>query len=251
MEQESYILVTGASSGFGREIAVRLSENNPIIIHGRNRERLAETLAACSSTGKHLIWEFDLSDVNGVEESLTRFLSENSCIIGGFVHSAGYMKMLPLKVLTVDAFHQSFNVNVISAGMIAKVLMKRKINRGALKSMVLISSNASNFGVKAFGAYAASKSAVDGLMRCLAVELAPAVRVNSVLPGGVRTAMTEQIYQNEEVSEKEKIDATTPLGVGTPADIAGAVKFLLSDDARWITGQQLFVDGGRTINITT
>jgi NAD(P)-dependent dehydrogenase (short-subunit alcohol dehydrogenase family) len=247
MEQKSYILVTGASSGFGREIAVRLSENNPVIIHGRNRERLMETLSACSPTDKHLVWEFDLSDVNGIEESLMQFLPENNCIVGGFVHSAGYMKQLPLKALTVNAFQELFNVNVISAGMIAKVLMKRRINRGALKSMVLISSNVSNFGVKAFSAYAASKSAVDGLMRCLAVELAPAVRVNSVLPGGVRTAMTEQIYQNQEVTEKTDV---TPLGAGSPADVAGAVKFLLSDDARWITGQQLFVDGGRTINIT-
>ena len=247
MEQKSYILVTGASSGFGREIAVRLSENNPVIIHGRDRGRLMETLAMCSPTGKHLVWEFDLSDVNGVEESLTQFLTDNNCTVCGFVHSAGYMKQLPLKVLTVNAFQQSFNVNVISAGMIIKVLMKRKVNQGALKSMVFISSNVSNFGVKAFGAYAASKSAVDGLMRCLAVELAPAVRVNSVLPGGVRTTMTEQIYQNEEITEKVE---TTPLGYGKPSDIAGAVEFLLSDDARWITGQQLFVDGGRTINIT-
>ena len=248
MKQKSCILVTGASSGFGREVAVRLSANHPVIIHGRNRERLEETLAACNPAGKHLIWEFDLSDVNGIEESLGRFLSENNCAVGGFVHSAGYMKQLPLKVLTVDAFRQSFDVNVISAGMIAKVLMKRKVNRDALKSVVFISSNVSNFGVKAFGAYAASKSAVDGLMRCLAVELAPAVRVNSVLPGGVRTAMTEQIYRNEDVAQKA--DAAYPLGTGMPADIAGAVGFLLSDDARWITGQQLFVDGGRTVNIT-
>ena len=248
MEQKSYILITGASSGFGREVAIRMSANNPIIIHGRDKERLKDTLAACNPANRHLVWEFDLSDVNGVEESLTRFLLENNCIVKGFVHSAGYMKLLPLKVLTVDAFRQSFDVNVISAGMIAKVLMKRKVNQGALKSVVFISSNVSNFGVKAMSAYAASKSAVDGMMRCLAVELAPAVRVNSVLPGGVRTAMTEQIYQNEEIIERA--NAGYPLGSGSPSDIAGAVGFLLSDDARWITGQQLFVDGGRTVNIT-
>ena len=248
MEQKPYILVTGASSGFGREIAVRLSEDNPVIIHGRNKERLMETLAACNPTGKHLIWEFDLSDVNAIEESLAQFLLENNCVVCGFVHSAGIMKQIPLKVLTVKAFQQSFDVNVISAGMITKVLMKRKINQGELKSIVFISSNVSNFGVKAFSAYAASKSAIDGLMRCLAVELAPAVRVNSVLPGGVRTAMTEQLYVDDKFIER--VDATYPLGPGTAKDIYGAVKFLLSEDARWITGQQLVVDGGRTINIT-
>jgi NAD(P)-dependent dehydrogenase (short-subunit alcohol dehydrogenase family) len=248
MEQKAYILVTGASSGIGREVAVRLSEDYPVIIAGRNLERLEETRTACSRQSEHLIWEYDLGNLQDLEESLSRFILENQCEISGFVHSAGFFKMLPVKMITADLFQTTFNINVISAALITKVLKKRKPNRSALKSIVFISSNVSNFGVKAFTAYAASKSAVDGLMRCLAVELAPEVRVNSVLPGGIRTAMTEQTYQNAELIER--MDANYPLGPGYATDIAHAVKFLLGEDARWITGQQLFVDGGRTINIT-
>jgi NAD(P)-dependent dehydrogenase (short-subunit alcohol dehydrogenase family) len=162
--------------------------------------------------------------------------------------AAGYMKTIPLKILSVDSFLSAFSVNVIAAALITKVLTKKKINQDTLKSVVFISSNISNFGAKAFSSYAASKAAVDGLMRCLAVELAPAVRVNSVLPGGVRTAMTEHIYQDPELIKR--IEATYPLGLGTTQDVCAAVKFLISDAAGWITGQQLTVDGGRTINIS-
>jgi NAD(P)-dependent dehydrogenase (short-subunit alcohol dehydrogenase family) len=248
MEPKAYILVTGASSGIGREVAVRLSEDYPVIIAGRNRERLEKTRTVCNRQFERLIWEYDLANLDDLEESLAQFILENKCEISGFVHSAGFFKMQAVKMITAGLFQSSFNINVISAALITKVLKKKKLNQNALKSIVFISSNISNFGAKAFTAYAASKSAVDGLMRCLAVELAPDVRVNSVLPGGIRTAMTEQTYQNAELVER--MDATYPLGPGSVKDIANAVKFLLGEDSRWITGQQLFVDGGRTINIT-
>ena len=96
--------------------------------------------------------------------------------------------------------------------------------------------------------YSATKAGLDGLMRSLAMELAPDVRINSVLPGGVRTRMTEHMYENEELINR--MAATYPLGLGTTTDIYKAVRFLLSDNARWITGQQLTVDGGRTVNVT-
>jgi len=248
MEQKTYVLISGASSGIGQEIAVQLSKSYNVILNGRDQTRLEYTLKACCATNNHLVWTFDLSNADAVENALTTFLTENNSTVTHFVHAAGYMKTIPLKVLSAESFHFSFNVNVIAAAMIAKVLTKKKINRDALKSIVFISSNISNFGAKAFSSYAASKAALDGLMRCLAVELSPAVRVNSVLPGGVRTAMTEHIYQNPELIER--MSALYPLGLGTTKDVYGAVKFLLSEDAHWITGQQLTVDGGRTINIT-
>jgi NAD(P)-dependent dehydrogenase (short-subunit alcohol dehydrogenase family) len=243
-----YILVTGASSGIGREIAVELSNFYNVILNGRDQTRLEETRKACNTINKHLIWPFDSSNVNAVEDALTSFLAENKCMVVHFIHAAGYLKAIPLKMLSVEVFLSSFNVNVISAAMISKVLIKKKINQDTLKSIVFISSNISNFGAKAFSTYASSKAAIDGLMRCLAVELAPSVRVNSVLPGGVRTAMTEDMYRDDELIER--MAATYPLGLGTTKDICAAVKFLISNDARWITGQQLTVDGGRTINIT-
>lgn len=242
------ILITGASSGMGQEMAVRFSEQYDLIISGRDADRLEHTKKMCHSSGMHTIWQYDLGRIDGVEESLTQFLMDNNLVINYFVHSAGFMKTVPIKMFTVELFQSSFNINVIAAAMIAKVLTKKKINKGALKSIVIISSNISGFGAKAFSAYAASKSASDGLMHCLAVELAPVVRVNSVLPGGVRTAMTEHMYQDEELIRR--MAAAYPLGLGESNDVFKAVQFLLSPDARWITGQQLTVDGGRTINIT-
>ncbi len=247
-EKQTYTLVTGASSGIGKQIAICLSEKYNIIIGGRNKERLQETMKACNTGKKHLVWEFDLSDVDALEESLGIFLAEQNGLVSNFIHSAGYLKTIPLKMSGVDLFQTSFNINVISAAMIAKVLCRKRINQDALKNIVLISSNISNFGAKAFSAYGASKAAVDGLMRSLAVELAPKVRVNSVLPGGIQTTMTEHIYENTALTER--INNVCPLGTGTTDDIAKAVNFLVSEDARWITGQQLTVDGGRTINIT-
>jgi NAD(P)-dependent dehydrogenase (short-subunit alcohol dehydrogenase family) len=248
MEEKNYLLLTGASSGIGREIAIHLSDNYNLILNGRDQARLQETFSCCNKKNQHIIWQHDLAEAGTIENSLTQFILDSKCLIQGFVHSAGYMKLIPLKMLTVDLFQTTFNVNVIAVAIITKVLAKKKINNDCLKNIVLISSNISNFGAKASSAYGASKSAVDGLMRCLAVELAPKVRVNSVLPGGMLTAMTKQIYENKELLAR--MDATVPLGEGTVKDIPGIVKFLLSNDSRWITGQQITVDGGRTINIT-
>jgi NAD(P)-dependent dehydrogenase (short-subunit alcohol dehydrogenase family) len=248
MEEKKHVLLTGASSGIGREIAISLSDDYSLILNGRDQFRLQETLHLCNDKNHHLVWQQDLSEVNAIEDSLAQFILNNKCSVQGFVHSAGYMKMIPLKMATVDLFQTTFNVNVIAAVIITKVLARKKINNDCLKNIVFISSNISNFGAKASSAYGASKSATDGLMRCLAVELAPKIRVNSVLPGGVRTAMTEQIYNNQDVIGR--ILAATPLGEGTAKDISGVVKFLLSNESRWITGQQITVDGGRTVNIT-
>jgi NAD(P)-dependent dehydrogenase (short-subunit alcohol dehydrogenase family) len=248
MEQKSYILITGSSSGMGREIAVQLSSRYNIIINGRDRERLLQTIESCDGNNSHLIWQYDLANLEAIEESFIKFMEENNCVISNFVHSAGYMKTIPLKMINAELFQTTFNINTISAAILTKLLMKKKVNHGMLKSIVFISSNISNFGAKAFSAYAASKAATDGLMRCLAVELAPEVRVNSVLPGGLRTGMTEHMYENTELIER--MNSTYPLGPGKTRDIYSAVNFLLSDDARWITGHQLVVDGGRTINIT-
>lgn len=248
MEQKECVLITGASSGMGREMAVRFSSSWRVVLGGRNQEKLEETRRMCSHPGEHLVWRHDLEDVEGLEGSIGPFLLDNGLNVNYLVHCAGMMKAYPLKMVTAKLFQSTFNVNVVSGGLLVKVLMNKKINGQALKSVVFVSSNISNFGAKAFSVYGSSKGAVDSLMRSLAVELAPRVRVNSVLPGGVRTSMTEHMYQDEELIRR--MASLYPLGLGDVSDICEAARFLLSENARWITGQQLTVDGGRTINIT-
>ena len=243
---EKYILITGSSSGMGEEIAVQLSQDYNIILNGRDEERLVKVRNRLNP-GNHLIWRYDLANVQSLEDSLSSLVKENDITISYFVHSAGFMKMYPVKMITAELFNNSFNINVVSAALITKILVGRK-NKKALQSAVFISSNISNFGARAFSVYSSAKSGLDGLMRSLAMELAPEVRINSVLPGGVRTRMTEHMYEDEELINR--MAATYPLGLGDVNDIYHAVRFLLSDEARWITGQQITVDGGRTINVT-
>ena len=242
------ILVTGASSGMGHEIAVRFSQTCRVVLCGRNMERLQKTLSQCSDKFGHILWQYDLDDIDGIEASLKDLLVNKEVSVTYFVHCAGYINTLPVKLVTADMLRRTFNINVFSAELIMKTLMMRKVNKDTLRSVVLISSNISNFGAVAHSVYGASKGAVDAMMRSLAVELAPRVRINSVLPGAVHTAMTEHIYENKDLIHR--MEAAYPLGLGTTSYIADAVEFLLSDKAGWITGQQLTVDGGRNINIT-
>jgi len=110
-----------------------------------------------------------------------------------------------------------------------------------LRSITFISSIATRVGASGYFAYAASKGAINSLSLSLAVELAPAVRVNAVLPGIVQTQMTKEYFTNSDFV------ALYPLSFGRPEDIADAVEFLISDHARWITAHELVVDGGRSV----
>lgn len=247
-EQKEWALVTGASSGIGRSVAIELSRRYNLVLNGRDAARLEETKAACCVDVDTCLWPFDLGKVDELSESLVAFMRGKELRITSFVHCAGVSRLLPIRGTKLSDLHDTFNTNVFAPFLVVQVLASRRINGDTLKSVVFISSNISNRGSKAFSAYGASKSGLDGLMRCLAVELAPNVRVNSVLPGAVRTRMTENIFANDEVVARMKTQY--PLGLGQTCNIADVVSFLLSDKASWITGQQITVDGGATINIT-
>jgi len=131
---------------------------------------------------------------------------------------------------------------------ITRTLTRKNLNARQLCSIIFISTIAAQFGAKGLSAYSASKAALDALMKSLAVELAPDVRANSVLPGAVRTPMTEPLFNDPDTAARLLRDY--PLGIGLPSDVVNVVEFLLSDKAGWITGQQIVVDGGRTANIS-
>ncbi|MBB3693781.1 NAD(P)-dependent dehydrogenase (short-subunit alcohol dehydrogenase family) [Sphingomonas sp. BK580] len=227
---------------------MRLSQQHRLILNGRDQDRLAETLKLCYQPERHLSFAYDLADVDTLADSLATFLVKNGVVVGGLVHCAALLNVLPLRSITLSHAQSVMNVNMFAAMELTRVLLRKPVNHRALRAIVFISSIASQFGAKGFSAYCASKAALDGLMRALAIELAPHVRVNSVLPGGVRTPMTDAMYADPAVSDRLTRDY--PLGVGLPSDIADAVQFLLSDQARWITGHQLVVDGGRSANIS-
>lgn len=240
------IFITGASSGLGRELAIHLSKSYNLILNGRNLQRLEETKKKCLN--EVLLWPYDLTNIETLEKNLSEWLKEHRIQTTAFVHCAGLLKMTPLRSVDITLLQDTFSTNVFAPELIVKVLASRKTNKNNLKSVVFISSNISNHGAAAFSAYGASKAGLDGLMRNLSVELAPNVRVNSILPGGMITEMTKGMFENEEY--KKKFEQSYPLGIGSPEDIIPFVDFLISDQSRWMTGQQLTVDGGRTIDIT-
>lgn len=246
--EDSYVLITGASSGIGRAIAIRLSNQSRLVLHGRDVQRLEDTRSQCAQPDRHLIWPYDLRETGGLAENLCDFIREKAAEIESFIHSAGVLKILPIRSVDCQTLGEVMNVNFVSASTIIGQLVKKKVNGQRLRSVLLISSIASNFGAPGFSMYSASKGALDGLMRSLAVELAPAVRINSLLPGGIRTPMTAEMLADPEV--KAKFDRDYPLGLGEVDDIVNAAVFLVSEGAKWITGQQFIVDGGRTANIS-
>ena len=246
MSVEPYTLITGASSGIGRAIAVRLSHSQRLILHGRDPGRLEATRQACRAADEHVAWRRDLEDVVSLEAGVEEFLVANEVQVDRFVHCAGVSSLVPTRLLRCADVEQTMRVNFTSALLITSVLLRRKANRSSLKSVVFVSSIASRFGVKGFNSYAASKGALDSVMRSLAVELAPRVRVNSVLPGAItRTHEQQPLTPADTVV---RIEDRVPLGPGTPEDVAAAIEFLLSDASRWITGQEVVVDGGYTVD---
>ncbi len=240
----NYVLLTGASSGIGRTTAVRLSKIYPLILGGRNEKRLEETRAMCANGDNHFIWRYDLADVAGIADNLTALLQGKAIVVDGFVHSAGIAPLAPLRLTSLETMHEIMDVNFFSAVEILKLLTSKKVNGKALARVVLISSLQSRIGAKGQSVYCASKAALEGFMRAMAVELAPGVRLNVIRPGGIWTPMGDILGQNQELLAKP-IDDGYLLGLGETRDIAAMVEYLLGEDAKWITGQIFTVDGGR------
>jgi NAD(P)-dependent dehydrogenase (short-subunit alcohol dehydrogenase family) len=243
--RETYTLITGATSGFGRSIALKLAPSRRLVIAGRNAEKLEALRSTCEAPERHLLWVQDLSQLEGIGEALTSLLIGKDIGIDHFIHSAGVLGIQYARAIDMAFVTRMFNINVFSAMEIIRPLVQKKVNKGALRSIILISSIASRVGAKGYSAYAASKGAVNALSLSLAVELAPSVRVNAVLPGIIGTEMNKEHFADPEFVAF--VRATHPLGFGRPEDVADAVEFLASDRARWITGQEIVVDGGRCV----
>lgn len=241
-----YTLITGASSGIGRQIAARLSSTRSLVIHGRNRSLLNETLSMCHP-GKHKIWEFDLENVLELQAALTHFCAENGIAISEFIHCAGMPAVVGARLMSASQIQKVFNVNTISALEICATLLK-KSNQSALVNIVFLSSIWGSFGSTGHTAYSASKGALDSAMRSLAVELAPKIRVNSIALGAVDTPMATAALSDPRI--RDHAERNYPLGIGSPEYVSSVCEFLLSGSAAWITGQVMVVDGGRTAHMS-
>jgi NAD(P)-dependent dehydrogenase (short-subunit alcohol dehydrogenase family) len=237
------VLVTGASSGIGRECAVLLSSLNArLVIAGRNRSKLEETLS--SLMGKdHCIETFDFAATEEIVDWIRKIVSQVGPL-HGFVHSAGKQLISPLRSLTLASLEDQMRVNLYSSMMLARgFCQKGCFVRGG--SMVFISSIMANVGKPALSAYCASKAGLLGFTRSLALELVrEQIRVNCITPAIVETNMLSTLKELMLPAQWTALEEAHPLGFGTPRDVANATAFLLADTGRWITGTALVVDGG-------
>ena len=196
----------------------------------------------CADSDKHILWHCNFAtDREQIASSLVELMKDNEAVIDEYVHFAGLTKLTPLKTTSIEVINLIFNVNFFSIFEIMKALLK-KSNQKSLSKVVLISALASMRGNVGNSVYASSKGAINALTYTMSRELAPDIRVNALMPGAIETPMTSNLNPDY-VAEMTK---DTPLGWGKPQDVVDYVEFLLSDKAKWITGQTLFVDGGRS-----
>jgi NAD(P)-dependent dehydrogenase (short-subunit alcohol dehydrogenase family) len=241
------ILVTGASSGIGSETCRCLSElGGRIVLVSRNREKLIQTLSSLEGAGHHFE-QFDLDRVDEIPEwmsGLSKTIGPLDCL----VHSAGISLTQPIRIWKSSDTEKLFKINVYAGLALAKGFRQKSIH-GQNASIVFISSAVGIIGQPGLSVYSASKAAVIGATRCLALELAQdGIRVNCVAPGVVKSEMLES--SRNVVLTEIQINALAgqhPLGFGKPRDVANSIAFLLSDSSRWITGTTLTVDGGYTV----
>jgi NAD(P)-dependent dehydrogenase (short-subunit alcohol dehydrogenase family) len=240
------ILVTGASSGIGRGIALQCAlMGATVILNGRNRERLEETMRLMNGNN-HIIIEGDLSDQSKIER-----IVEEIPEIQGWVNSAGIPKICPIKRFNRTDVEEIINVNTISSMMMLSILLKKKkIKRGA--SIVFISSISGVFvGTAGDTSYCASKGAVNGFTKGAAIELASlGIRVNSINPGLVPTRILKMAndISGEDYLVEKMIEKYPLKRLGAPEDIGNGAVYLLSDASSWVTGQNLVIDGGISVS---
>ena len=238
------ILVTGASSGIGRQCAIDCSKMGAKVVSiGRNKERLEELMSEME--GENAYYSFDLQELDGIKELVSNIVATYGKL-DGFIHAAGIEVTNPVKLTSTEDYDSLYKVNCLSAFEIVKNLCGIKtFNRGG--SIVLISSISGIIARNGLAAYAASKGALMSAARVMATEMATReVRVNTVSPGTILTPMMQKALDGMTEDDRKKRVEGFPLGLGKTTDISNACIYLLSNASRWVTGQNIIVDGGYT-----
>lgn len=236
--QGKTILVTGASSGIGKAIAIACSKMGAnVIVNGRNIQKLEATMAAMEGTG-NITLPADLTKLEDMSNLISQLPK-----LDGVVHCAGIGHRQPAKLLTESEIDRVMNTNFKASVLLQTELMKgKKLNKDG--SVVFIASAAPQMPSFGNAAYTASKAAIIGYAKCLALELAPrGIRVNCICPAMIWTDLIMQEGVGKE--ELEQAQQKYPLKrYGQPEDVANLAIYLLSDASRWMTNSCIDITGG-------
>ena len=240
------ILVTGASSGIGRQCAIECSKAGAkVVLVGRNEERLNETNNMLYGEG-HLIKKCDLTDFDSLPQLVSDIVSERG-VIDGVLHCAGISTTLPLKLMNFEKIDELFRSNVYSAILLSREVCKLKNVSKEGASIVFYSSIMGCVGDSGKSLYAMTKGALVSAVRSLAVEFAKRkIRFNAISPGAILTPINANLPHMADPELRKQLEEKHLLGLGETEDIAYASVYLLSDAARWVTGTNMIVDGGYT-----
>ncbi len=239
------VLVTGGASGLGYAIASAFAmQQANVVIVGRNRQKL--TLVKNELGEKVSAIVFDLNEIAKLPELMGQ-IAEAVGTIDILVNNAGINSKKDALHVSNQEYQDIIQTNQTAVFALTREVAKSMMARGA-GSIIMISSMASQYGIPKVISYTASKSAVEGMTRALAVEWAAnGIRVNCIAPGFIKTAMSSKAL-NDDPERKKRVLARTPMGkLGEPDDVANAALFLASAQAKYVTGIVLPVDGGNSI----
>ena len=243
------VLITGGGSGMGKAAALRFGrEGANVVIAGRRHAELNQVVAAITAAGgTGLAIVTDVSDAQQVEALVNQTVATFGALHMAWNNAGVLGAFTPLQDMTLAEFDAVMATNLRGVFACMKYQIRAMLAAGAGGAIVNTSSWTAHGAMPGLAAYAAGKAALDGLTRTAALELGPrGIRINNVSPGIIDTPMADGVLASEEAARPFK--QHTPLRrIGQPDDVADAVVWLLSEEARFVTGQSLLVDGGFTL----